>query len=63
MIAVAAIGSVGETTAPSTNAAAHGSPGTIVCATTATTTIVSEDEPDREQPDRAACSRAGRAAR
>ena len=52
MIAVAAIGSVGETTAPRTNAAAHGSPGTISCATTATTTIVRSTRPDREQPDR-----------
>ena len=53
MIAVAATGSVGETTAPRTKAAAHGRPGTIAWATTATMTIVSEDEPDREQPDRA----------
>ena len=52
MIAVAAIGSVGETIAPSTKAAAQGSSGTIACATTATATIVSEDEPDREHPDR-----------
>jgi hypothetical protein len=39
-IAVAATGSVGETIAPSTNAAAHGRPMTA-CATTATVTIVS----------------------
>ena len=50
MIAVAAIGSVGETTAPSTNAAAHGSPGTISCATTATTTIVSRTRPTASSP-------------
>ena len=50
MIAVAAIGSVGETTAPSTNAAAHGSPGTIACATTATTTIVRRTRPTASSP-------------
>ena len=50
MIAVAAIGSVGETTAPSTNAAAHGRPGTISCATTATTTIVRSTRPIASSP-------------
>ena len=50
MIAVAAIGSVGETTAPSTKAAAQGRPGTIACATTATTTIVSRTSPTARRP-------------
>ena len=50
MIAVAAIGSVGETTAPSTNAAAHGRSGTISWATTATTTIVSRTSPTESSP-------------
>jgi len=50
MIAVAAIGSVGETTAPSTNAAAHGRSGTIACATTATTTIVRSTRPTASNP-------------
>ena len=52
MIAVAAIGSVGETTAPSTNAAAHGSPGTIVVRDDGDDDHRQQDEPDREQPDR-----------
>ena len=50
-IAVAAIGSVGETTAPRTNASAQPR-SAIACATTATPTVVSRDEPDREQRDR-----------
>ncbi len=41
----AAIGSVGETIAPSVNAAAHGIPSTTECATTATTTIVTSTSP------------------
>src|SRR4051794_23637327 len=39
-ISTAATGSVGETTAPSTNAASHDRPSMTACATTATTTIV-----------------------
>lgn len=44
-IAVAATGSVGETIAPSTNAAAHEIPGTIAWATTATAPIVASTRP------------------
>ena len=44
-MAEAAIGSVGETIAPSTNAAAHGRPSIASCATTATTTVVSSTRP------------------
>ena len=40
MIAAPARGSVGETTAPSVNAAAHGSPSTTSCAITATAVMV-----------------------
>ena len=40
----AATGSVGETSAPRTNAAAHGSP-TTQCATAATVTVVSSTSP------------------
>ncbi len=43
-IDVAARGSVGETIAPSTNAAAHGSP-TRVCATTPTISVVARTRP------------------
>ena len=50
MIAVAAIGSVGETIAPSTNAADQGSSGTIACATTATATMVSSTSPTASSP-------------
>ena len=39
-IVVAASGSVGETMAPSANAAAHGRPAIAACATTATATVV-----------------------
>ena len=39
-IVVAASGSVGETMAPSANAAAHGRPGIAACAMTATATVV-----------------------
>ena len=39
-IVVAASGSVGETIAPSANAAAHGRPAIAACATTATATVV-----------------------
>ena len=48
-IAVAAIGSVGETIAPSVNAAAHGSP-TTSCATTATATVVASTSPIASRP-------------
>ena len=44
-IAVAATGSVGATIAPSANAAAHGSPSTSSCATTATVHIVASTSP------------------
>jgi hypothetical protein len=40
-IVIAARGSVGETMAPSANAAAHGRPGTTACIATATAHIVS----------------------
>src|SRR3989442_1748082 len=43
--AVAAATSGGETTAPSTNAAAHGSPGIARCATQATTTVTNSTCP------------------
>ena len=43
-MAVAAIGSVGETTAPSTNASAQGRSATL-CATTATPTVVTATRP------------------
>ena len=45
MIAVAASGSVGETMAPSANAAAHGSPSIAACATSATRTVVTSTSP------------------
>ena len=48
-IAVAAIGSVGETTAPSTKAAAQSSP-IASWATTATTTIVIRTRPTASRP-------------
>ena len=44
-IAVAATGSVGETTAPSTKAASHDMPSTTSWATTATPTIVKITRP------------------
>ena len=44
-IAVAATGSVGETIAPSTNAAAHDMPGTTAWTTTATATQVTSTRP------------------
>jgi hypothetical protein len=40
MIVAAASGSVGDTIAPRTNAAAHGRPGMSACATSATAPIV-----------------------
>ena len=52
MIAVAAIGSVGETTAPSTNAAAHGRPGHDLVRDDRDDDHRQQDEADREQPDR-----------
>ena len=50
MIAVAAIGSVGETTAPNTNAAAHDMSSTSAWATTATATIVVITSPIARSP-------------
>ena len=44
-IDVAAIGSVGETIAPRTNAAGHDRPSTTACATTATATVVATTSP------------------
>src|SRR5919204_4014220 len=44
-IDVAAIGSVGETTAPSTNAACHEKSSIHQCATAATTTVVTTTSP------------------
>ena len=49
-IAVAAIGSVGETIAPSTNAAGQVSPSTTACATTATPTVVTTTSPIASRP-------------
>ena len=45
MIVAPASGSVGETIAPSVNAAAHVIPGTSACATSATSTIVTSTSP------------------
>ena len=50
MIWVAARGSVGDTIAPSVNAAAQGRPASS-CATTATATAVAADEADGHEPD------------
>ena len=44
-IEVAAVGSVGDTIAPSTNAVGQSSPGIIACATAATTTVVASTSP------------------
>ena len=44
-ISAGASASVGATIAPSTNATAHGMPGTSSCATTATTHIVTSTSP------------------
>src|ERR671934_3051731 len=44
-IDVAAIGSVGETTAPSTNAAFHEKSSIVQCATAATVTVVTTTRP------------------
>ena len=49
-IAVAAIGSVGETMAPSTKAVGHVSPSTTSCATTATATVVITTRPTASRP-------------
>src|SRR5436309_3255991 len=49
MIAVDAIGSVGATTAPRTNAALHDSPPIAACATTATVTVVASGSVDAER--------------
>ena len=49
-IAVAASGSVGDTIAPSTNAAGHVSPSTTACATTATPTVVATTRPTARSP-------------
>ena len=48
-IAVAATGSVGDTIAPSTNAAAHDMPGTTAWTHTATATHVAQHEADRQR--------------
>ena len=45
MIAAAAIGSVGETTAPSANAAPHERPSISAWATSATATMVTSTRP------------------
>ena len=49
-IAVAAIGSVGETIAPSTNAAGQVSPSITSCAITATPTVVMTTSPTASSP-------------
>ena len=51
-IAVAAVGSVGETIAPRTNATGHEMPGMSSCATTATSTIVRSTRPTASSDDR-----------
>ena len=61
-IAVAATGSVGETIAPSTNAAGHDMPSITAWATSATAQRGGQHEPDREHADRADVLRAARAA-
>ena len=50
MIAVEAIGSVGATTAPRTNAALHDSPPIAAWATTATVTVVATTSPTARMP-------------
>src|SRR5262245_5005895 len=50
MIAVAAIGSVGATAAPRTNAAAHDISSTHMCATTATAHVVNTTSPIARAP-------------
>ncbi len=59
-IAVAAVGSVGETIAPRTNALGQPSPGTIACATTATPTMVASTRPTARAVIRAALARSSR---
>ena len=49
-MAVAAIGSVGETMAPSTNALGQVSPSMSSCATTATPTVVKTTRPMASSP-------------
>jgi hypothetical protein len=49
-IFVAASGSVGETTAPSTNAALHEKPSIAQCATAATATVVATTRPTASNP-------------
>ena len=49
-IEVAASGSVGETTAPSTNADDHGRPLTAECATQATPAVVHSTRPVESRP-------------
>ena len=57
-IAVAATGSVGETIAPSRNAASHEKPGMTSCATTATARHVASTRPiDRSEIDPALARR------
>src|SRR3954462_4878488 len=66
-ISTAATGSVGDTTAPSTNAAGHVIPSIRACATTATETIVAVTRPTASRPigrmlARMSCSDAKKAA-
>ena len=60
MIAVAAIGSVGATTAPSTNAAGQERPSTASCATNATVTVVATTRPTARMPITLAFARSSR---
>jgi hypothetical protein len=60
MIAVDAIGSVGATTAPSTNAALHGNPSIAAWATTATVTVVATTSPTARTPIARAFARKSR---
>ena len=67
-IAVTATASGGETIAPRMNAAAHGTPGTIACSTTATATVVKITRPTASMPigrrwARKSCQRSNKAAR
>ena len=59
-MAVAAIGSVGETIAPSTNAAGQVRPSTTACATTATPTVVTTTSPTASNPIGPALARRSR---
>ena len=60
VIDTAASGSVGDTIAPSANAAAHGSPSIAACATSATEHIVMSTSPIAVRVIARACARRSR---